>query len=500
MLYEAFNKRIREDDCCLYELFQICKTDVPEAFLDLIVTLINEKVFDLFELKGFKDIGIDEYFKEHMQLILETGQDMIWTKLETCYFILSKYDIEDLLDYFSPTGMVYLSQMIKLCTTGITGLLIRHLQLMFSPDLDKQTLRRRLAKLVRQDQSDLTFLEYAFHRHAVQIIAMLEDIKEQLCGDDGDGLEFYIPQMVKVTVELTEKDGVVVDGEAREMEKAKDLLGLAKEEGCWNELFKAGHGTYVDKVGKEETEKLKIRYDAFKDMAKDLKKEFFRFFKASSATYEYIDKPEQLNKAFDDVLTKQKFVTVDVEFCGMDVIGKQKEDESFRHHIASSLQISTIDQNYFIDCLALKNHCMAPVAKLFGSPDIIKVFHGCESDLDVIYHTFGVMVKNIYDTARAAVVIHSLENTPGLNNLALRYLNVHLDKSFQKSIWRVRPLPLPMLEYAITDSYVLLPIFYHQLIELDGLADVNAKSIEIWHNSNNLPKYIKTCSTALNFL
>ncbi len=207
-----------------------------------------------------------------------------------------------------------------------------------------------------------------------------------------------------------------------------------------------------------------------------------------------------MEKIIDEVLLKQPFVTVDVEFCHMEVIGAIPEDENFRHHVACSLQISTLTQNYFIDCLALKNECIGPISRLFGSREVLKVFHGCDSDLDAIYRTFGVIVENIYDTARAAVIIHNFDNTPGLNALSLQYLKVNLDKSFQKSIWRVRPLPLPMLEYAITDSYVLLPIFYAQLVALDNLADVPAKSAEIWQHSNNLPKFVKPTAKQLMFV
>lgn len=499
MLYDAFNKRIRQEDCCLYELFQICKTDAPEAFLDLVVTIINENVVDLFEVKGFKDIGIDDYLKDHMQLILETGQDMIWTKLQTCKFIMERYAVDDLLDYFSPTGMTFLSQMIKLGENGVVYLIFCYLQHMFSADVDKPLLRTRLAKLVRQDQSDLSFLDYSFHRKAVQIIDMMTTIKKQLLDDESDNIDFYIPQMIKVQVMLTDKCAADIDIDTSIINDARLMIDTCKIVDRWPSMFDDGYGNYIDAVGTDDLAALKHHYDAFKEMSKVLKKEYFRFFKAEKATHVYIDSYDQLVQAVDGDLMKQKFVTVDVEFCGMEIVGDYKEDESFRHHIACSLQISTLNQNYFIDCLALKNDCMGPVAKLFGSKSIIKVFHGCESDLDAIYRTFGVIVQNIYDTARAAVAIHGLENTPGLGALAIRYLGVHLDKSFQKSIWRVRPLPLPMLEYAITDSFVLLPIFYCQLTELDGLADVDAKSIEIWQHSNNLPKYIKPTACCLKF-
>eukprot|EP00927_Polykrikos_kofoidii_P044377 TRINITY_DN38356_c0_g1_i1.p2 TRINITY_DN38356_c0_g1~~TRINITY_DN38356_c0_g1_i1.p2 ORF type:complete len:123 (+),score=15.86 TRINITY_DN38356_c0_g1_i1:39-371(+) len=47
---------------------------------------------------------------------------------------------------------------------------------------------------------------------------------------------------------------------------------------------------------------------------------------------------------------------------------------------------------------------------------------------------------------------------PGLKALCWEYLSLHLDKTYQCSDWRLRPLPLPMLAYAARDSRVLLPL------------------------------------------
>lgn len=486
----------------LYELFQKCKEQVPEVFLDLVVNLILENVFDLFEVKGFKDIGIKEYLKEHMQPILESGKDIIWTKLSTCQFILNLYTIEELLDYFSPTGMVYLSQMLKHGEKYMTNLALSHLQEMFNPEISQQIMRQRLVKLVRPDQNDLTFLDYAFHRKAVQIVAMIEELKKSLWKDTAEKeVDFFIPQLVRVVVELTSKESEIIQNELKTIEAQRDLLILSKDHSNHENLFKEGHGNYLERTGEETMKSLKAINELFKDIAKQLKKEFFRFFKmGDKVSYEYIDKAERFDQMVNTILREESFVTVDVEFCGMEVSGPIPEDENFRHHIACSLQISTVKQNYFVDCLAIKNACKEPVQRLFGSPAIIKVFHGCESDLDAIYRTFGTIVHNIYDTARAAVILHDIENTPGLHSLSQQYLGVHLDKSFQKSIWRVRPLPQPMLEYAITDSYVLLPIFYAQLVEIDAHKRKPLILQEIWHHSNNLPKFIKPTEKHLSFV
>lgn len=43
-----------------------------------------------------------------------------------------------------------------------------------------------------------------------------------------------------------------------------------------------------------------------------------------------------------------------------------------------------------------------------------------------------------------------------------------LDKSYQRSDWRLRPLPKVMLDYAKKDSSVLLPIWLHLCRKMDA--------------------------------
>ena len=48
----------------------------------------------------------------------------------------------------------------------------------------------------------------------------------------------------------------------------------------------------------------------------------------------------------------------------------------------------------------------------------------------------------------------------GLAEYAQLFLGIKLDKSLQKALWRVRPLPTMMLDYAVADSVILIGISF----------------------------------------
>jgi ribonuclease D len=47
-----------------------------------------------------------------------------------------------------------------------------------------------------------------------------------------------------------------------------------------------------------------------------------------------------------------------------------------------------------------------------------------------------------------------------LKNLSKEYLNLKVDKTFQKANWRVRPLAKGMIDYGVGDAFLLVGVFY----------------------------------------
>ena len=105
---------------------------------------------------------------------------------------------------------------------------------------------------------------------------------------------------------------------------------------------------------------------------------------------------------------------------------------------------------------------------IFENEEIIKIFHGCDNDFLFILSNFNIFTKNIFDTERAFLLYQNLllnkqtknENLQSLNYLVKFFFNVKLDKSYQKSDWRIRPLTNNMFQYALNDAKSVLYLFF----------------------------------------
>ena len=133
------------------------------------------------------------------------------------------------------------------------------------------------------------------------------------------------------------------------------------------------------------------------------------------------------------------------------------------------LQISTEFLHILVDPLALKD--LSPLSGVFASSLVEKVFHGADNDIRALHRDFGIEVNSLFDTQIAARFLGSKET--GLAALLKQKLGVHIDKKYQKKDWSKRPLPPPMLDYAIQDTFYLLALsamFKEELRTKDRLA------------------------------
>lgn len=127
------------------------------------------------------------------------------------------------------------------------------------------------------------------------------------------------------------------------------------------------------------------------------------------------------------------------------------------HHYQESLclmQISTEHENALVDLLALKH--IDPLLPLLHDARIEKVFHGSDYDVRLLNREYGVTLENLFDTQIAAQLLGA--QNFGLSALLEAHFGVTLDKRFQKKDWSLRPLPLEMLDYAVKDTALLLPL------------------------------------------
>lgn len=126
------------------------------------------------------------------------------------------------------------------------------------------------------------------------------------------------------------------------------------------------------------------------------------------------------------------------------------------------IQFSTQQADYLVDPLALKD--LSPLAAVFASPKIEKVFHAAEYDLICLHRDFGFEFANLFDTMVAARILGW--EALGLGSILESQFGLSMDKRYQRANWGQRPLPPHLLEYARHDTQHLIPLRHHLYLEL----------------------------------
>lgn len=162
--------------------------------------------------------------------------------------------------------------------------------------------------------------------------------------------------------------------------------------------------------------------------------------------FQWIDTPEALTRASIE-LEQEKCIAVDLE------------NHSFHTYYGflCLMQISTLRCDYVIDIIRLREYVGSLLRNIFADSDIIKVFHGAQSDIQWLQRDFNIFVVNMFDTFFAAKALQLAAY--GLSHLLQKYCGVTADKKYQLADWRTRPIPEEMLKYARMDTHYLLNIY-----------------------------------------
>ncbi|KAJ2139292.1 exosome nuclease subunit [Coemansia sp. RSA 1807] len=168
--------------------------------------------------------------------------------------------------------------------------------------------------------------------------------------------------------------------------------------------------------------------------------------------FQYVDTPEQLHAMMEHLHTARE-VAIDLEH----------HDYRSYQGFTCLIQISTRSTDFVVDALALRAE-LNVLNEVTADPNVIKVFHGAESDIVWLQRDFGVYVVGLFDTYHASKVLNMQHHS--LAHLLLTYSAFHADKKYQLADWRIRPIPQEMLAYARADTHFLLYVFDRMRTEL----------------------------------
>lgn len=157
----------------------------------------------------------------------------------------------------------------------------------------------------------------------------------------------------------------------------------------------------------------------------------------------WVDTASQLNSMVNDLMN-QSIIGVDTESDSLFVYFEK----------VCLIQISTPENDYLVDPLNIEN--LQPLAPIFASNKIEKVFHAAEYDILCLKRDFGFQFNNLFDTMLASRILG--RQGVGLLNLLKDFYNIDVNKKYQRANWGKRPLTEEMLLYASLDSHYLIDL------------------------------------------
>ena len=162
---------------------------------------------------------------------------------------------------------------------------------------------------------------------------------------------------------------------------------------------------------------------------------------------------------FQLIETREDLDSLAQELLGEKLLAFDTEADSFYHYFDKTclVQVATRRQIYLIDPIALGGPKeLSPLAPIFASPDIRKIFHAAEYDLFVLKRDCGFEFRNLFDTMISAQFLGY--PSVGLAGIAERHFGVKLPKEQQRSDWSARPLSAKQLSYAASDVLYLIEL------------------------------------------
>jgi ribonuclease D len=172
---------------------------------------------------------------------------------------------------------------------------------------------------------------------------------------------------------------------------------------------------------------------------------------------------------FQLIDTREDLDSLAQELLGEKILAFDTEADSFYHYFDKTclVQVATRRQIYLIDPLALGGPKeLSPLAPIFASPDICKIFHAAEYDMFVLKRDCGFEFRNLFDTMVSAQMLGY--PSVGLAGIAERHFGVKLPKEQQRSDWSARPLSAKQLSYAASDVLYLIELTALLKKELDA--------------------------------
>ena len=175
---------------------------------------------------------------------------------------------------------------------------------------------------------------------------------------------------------------------------------------------------------------------------------------------EYVSNQEQLEDLANRLIGS-RILAIDTEFLR----------EKTYYAKLCLVQINNGEIQAIIDPLSCTD--LTVLNPIFTDANCVKIFHAGSQDLDIIFHTCGVVPAPLFDTQTAAALL-GFPLQMGYGPLVKSVCGVKLAKADSYTDWSRRPLTKHQITYAL-DDVVYLPQIYDYMVE-----QLRAKGREHW--------------------
>ncbi len=181
---------------------------------------------------------------------------------------------------------------------------------------------------------------------------------------------------------------------------------------------------------------------------------------SSEFSFRYLVDQDEAREMLDSI-RDEKIIGLDTETYWDAATGRSR---------VSLVQIASRSSDVLVlDTIAVDIELVRP---LVDSPDVTVVAHNARFDEGML-EIEGMRPAAFIDTLRLARNALTLPSY-SLANVSAHLFGIELDKSYQRSNWRHRPLSRAQIHYAATDAYVALRLYD----ELTGMLDAEGRLAE----------------------
>lgn len=157
-------------------------------------------------------------------------------------------------------------------------------------------------------------------------------------------------------------------------------------------------------------------------------------------------------REFAEACMKSPYMAIDTEFLR----------EKTYYPKTCLVQIGIEDTIAIIDPFPLSS--LKPLARPLSEPGILKIFHACTQDMEIVLRETGVLPAPVFDTQIAATLLGKNQQA-SYALLVSQYCDIELAKKDSFTDWSRRPLSPSQVQYA-ADDVLYLPRIHEKMVEM----------------------------------